>query len=96
MEILISDKAKRDLLNLYSYLAERNPAAAATIIQAIDEKFAQLSRFPFIGPERSSLSQGLRGVVVRTQLIFYTVGQDRITIVRVIDGRMDVDEELQR
>jgi plasmid stabilization system protein ParE len=29
-------------------------------------------------------------------LIFYTVDSDRIVVVRVIDARMDVDEEFQR
>jgi hypothetical protein len=29
-------------------------------------------------------------------LIFYTVDDDRIAVVRVIDGRMDVDEEFHR
>ena len=39
---------------------------------------------------------GLRSIVVRTHLIFYKIERDRMTIVRVIDGRMDVDEEFQR
>jgi len=29
-------------------------------------------------------------------LIFYVVERDRIVIVRVIDGRMDIDEEFKR
>jgi toxin ParE1/3/4 len=77
-------------------LAERNPSAAENYLRAIDKKLEELSRFPFIGRERSSLLAGLRSVLVRTHLIFYTVKQDRITIARVIDGRMDIDEELQR
>jgi plasmid stabilization system protein ParE len=42
------------------------------------------------------VTPGLRSVVVGMHLIFYIVGQDSITIVRVIDGRMDVDEEFRR
>jgi len=34
--------------------------------------------------------------VVGLYLIFYIIESDQITIVRVIDGRMDVDEELHR
>ena len=70
--------------------------AMATPIEAIDAKFGQLSRLPYIGRERTSLADGLRSVVVRMYLIFYTVEHERIFIVRVIDGRMDVDEEFQR
>jgi toxin ParE1/3/4 len=96
MKVLISEKAKKDLRQIFSYIAVRNQAAADTFIQAIDERFEQLSRFPFIGRERGALATGLRSVVVRTHLIFYTIERERISIVRVIDDRMDVDEEFQR
>jgi len=62
----------------------------------VDSNFENLARFPFIGRERSSLAPGLRCLVVGLYLIFYIIESDQITIVRVIDGRMDVDEELHR
>jgi toxin ParE1/3/4 len=96
MKVLLSDKASRDLLRIYSYIAERNPTAAEALVRRIDEKFDQLSDLPFIGRERSSLAPGLRSVVVGTHLIFYTVSSDSITVVRVIDGRVDIDEEFRR
>jgi toxin ParE1/3/4 len=96
MKIFVSEKAKRDLLQVFSYISQRNPGAADSLIQAIDEKLEQLSRFPFIGRARPALAAGLRSVVVRTHLIFYIVERERISVVRVIDGRMDVDEEFKR
>ena len=83
-------------MRIYSYMAQRNPTAAEAILQRIDEKFSQLSGLPFIGRERSSLAPGVRSAVVGNHLIFYTVGRDAITIVRVIDGRMDIDAEFRR
>jgi plasmid stabilization system protein ParE len=70
MKIFVSGKARQDLLRTFSYLAERNPIAAEALLQAIDRKFEQLCRFPFIGRERSSLGAGLRSVFVRTHLIY--------------------------
>jgi plasmid stabilization system protein ParE len=32
MKVLVSDKARRDLLLVYSYIAERNPTAAEKIL----------------------------------------------------------------
>jgi len=96
MKVLLSDKASGDLLRIYCYIAERNPAAAEALVQRIDQKFDQLSELPFIGRERSSLAPGLRSVIVGNHLIFYTVGLEAITIVRVIDGRMDIDAEFRR
>jgi toxin ParE1/3/4 len=96
MKIFISQTANADLLQIYSYLAPLNPTAAERLTHRIDRKFDELSRFPFIGRERSSLGPGLRSTVVGTHVIFYTVQSDLITIVRVIDGRRDIDEEFRR
>jgi toxin ParE1/3/4 len=96
MRILVSDKAKIDLLRIYSYLAERNSTAAEAVLLRIDEKFRQLADLPFIGRERSSLGSGIRSVVVGNHLVFYTVGEDAVMIVRVIHGRMDIDAEFRR
>jgi toxin ParE1/3/4 len=96
MNVFISERANEDLLSIYSYLWQRNPTAADAILQRIDEKFQQLSELPFIGRERSSLAPGLRSVVAGMHLIFYVVDPDSVTIVRVIDGRMDIDAEFRR
>ena len=96
MRIVISDKARSDLLRIYRHLDERSPNPANTFIQRIDTNFDNLTRFPFIGRARSTLAPGLRCLVVGLHLIFYTVDPDEITVVRVIDDRMDVDEEFHR
>ena len=96
MKIVRSDKAHRDLLKIYAYVADRNPQAADNLIRDIEAKFKNLSRFPFIGRERSSLAPGLRSILVGHSLIFYVIEHDRIVVVRLIDGRMDIDEELRR
>jgi plasmid stabilization system protein ParE len=52
MKVVVSRKADDDLMQAFFYLAERNPAAAENFMAAIDRKFGQLGRFPFIGHER--------------------------------------------
>ena len=96
MKVFISDRADADLLQIFQYLAERNPAAAESLARDIDRKFENLIHFPFIGRERSILANGLRSIVANTHIIFYTVERDRIIIVRVLDGRRDIDAEFQR
>jgi toxin ParE1/3/4 len=96
MKILISNKARRDLLQIYSHIAAHNPDAAESVLQDIQRKIENLSRFPFIGPERPNLFVGLRSLVAGTHLIFYAIDDAHVTIHRVIDGRMDVDKELLR
>jgi len=96
MIVLLSDKAKLDLFRIYRYLEVRIANAANDFIQRVDKNFENLARFPFIGRKRSSLAPGLRCLVVGLHLIFYTVESNQITVVRVIAGRMDVEEEFHR
>jgi toxin ParE1/3/4 len=96
MKIVVSDRARSDLFNIFCYLAERDSAVAESVLHAIQDKFEHLSRFPFIGRERESLAPGLRSLLVETRLIFYVVETDRVAVVRVIDGRMDVEEQFKR
>jgi toxin ParE1/3/4 len=96
MKIVVSEQADADLLQIFQYLVERNPNAADAIARDIDRKFKNLCEFPFIGRERSSLASGLRSIVAGIHVIFYTVESHRIVIVRVLDGRRDIDAEFQR
>jgi toxin ParE1/3/4 len=96
MKVLISNKAKQDLLAIYSYVSKDNPNAARGIIRRIDDRLKQLSRFPFIGRERPTLGPGVRSLIAGNHSAFYIVHAEGITVVRVIDGRMDIDEEFRR
>lgn len=96
MKVQISGKARADLARVYNYLVERNFAAAEALLAASNSKFVQPSNFPFIGRDRSELAPDLRSAVVDTVLVLYTVSSDRIIVLRVIDGRMDVHYEFHR
>lgn len=96
MNIFVSDEADTDLLQIHTYLAERNRTAAIALASEFQNKFESLGRFPFIGRDRSNLLPGIRSVAAETYVIFYRVDPDRITIVRVMDGRRDIEAEFQR
>jgi toxin ParE1/3/4 len=96
MEVVLLDKARSDLLRVHHYLEAHSPNAADAFIRRVDSNLANLARFPFIGRDRPGLIPGLRCLVVGLYLIFYKVESDQVIVVRVIDGRMDVDEEFHR
>jgi toxin ParE1/3/4 len=96
MQLVVSADADDDLLQIYRYLAERNPAAAEAVAGGINRAFDNLLRFPFIGRDRSSLRPGIRSIVAGVYVIFYRVELERITIMRVLHGRRDIDAEFQR
>jgi len=89
MKVRVSGKAKLDLLEIYSYLADRNEPAAERLMSRVNEKLERLSRFPFIGRQRPEFGPRLRSIVVADYVIFYTV-EEEITVMRVIHGRMDL------
>jgi toxin ParE1/3/4 len=96
MRVVISDKARADLLRIYQYIEERSPNAADDFVSRINTNFDNLARFPFIGRDRSQLAPGMRCLVVGLHLVFYMADAKQVTVVRVIDGRMDIDEEFYR
>ena len=96
MRVFVSARARADVLRIYSYLVERTPTAADRAVMRIERKLEQLGQFPFIGPERPSLAAGIRVALAGTHLIIYRVDAEVVIVVRIIDGRMDIDEEFRR
>jgi toxin ParE1/3/4 len=96
MKVFVSDQADADLLQIYRYLADRSPGGAESVAREIDRKFENLSHFPFIGRDRSTLHEGMRSVVAYPYVIFYRVEVERIYVARVLHGRRDIDAEFQR
>jgi toxin ParE1/3/4 len=95
MKIIFSEEADLDLLQIHTYLGARSRAAALSLASTFNKKFESLARFPFLGRERAAFASGLRSVVVENYVIFYRIERDQISIVRVLDGRRDIDAEFQ-
>jgi toxin ParE1/3/4 len=96
VQVVVSLRARSDILNIHSYLSERSPAAADRILARLSQRFDDLREFPFLGPDRSELRAALRGLLVEGYVVFYMVEVDRIIIVRVIDGRKDIEQEFSK
>ena len=94
MRVDVSLRARSDILAIHSFLAERSPPAADRILLRFSQRFDELCEFPFLGPDRSELRASLRGLLMDSYIAFYVVEVDRIVIVRVLDGRMNVKREM--
>ena len=94
MRVVVSLRARSDILAIHSYLAERSPVAADRLLVRFSHRFDELCEFPFLGPDRSELRASLRGLLMDGYIAFYIVETDRIVIVRVIDGRMNIKREM--
>ena len=94
MRVVVSLRARSDILDIHSYLSKRSHVAADRMLARFSQRFDELREFPFLGPDRSELRASLRGLLMDGYIAFYIVEPDRIVIVRVVDGRRDIEQEM--
>jgi toxin ParE1/3/4 len=84
MTVRISDRALRQIANIYAYIAADNGEAAARVAQRIIDAVHALTVHPQLG--RSGRIAGVREMVVDRFVIFYRVKREEILIVNVLHG----------
>jgi len=86
-----SQQAEQDLIDLWTYIAADNPAAADNLLDQIESVCKMLARAPLLGRARSELAAGLRSFSVGDYLIFYLPRKNGIVVVRVLSGYRNLD-----
>lgn len=80
--------AARDISEIWQFIAEDNPAAAARFREDILETIRRLVEFPHQGHKRSDLgSRPLRFQTIRDYLIAYAPDEKPLVVIAVIHGR---------
>lgn len=92
MRLRFSDEARAQIAEIYAYIAERNPRAAAGVIERIRAAAELLQEFPYIG--REGREPGTREWVVRglPYIIVYELnvsGPDELMVLAVFHGARD-------
>jgi len=90
-----SSRAENDLLEIWGHIAKDDPLAADRQLDRIDAACEMLAENPEGGPRRDDLAPGLRFYPVGNYLIFYTSGEDGITLARVLHGARDYPQEFR-
>lgn len=75
------------------YLRVAGRQTAEKIIREIGEVIALIEEHSFAGRARDELRPGLRSFPAAPHVVFYRVVEDRPQIVRVLDGRQDIEEK---
>jgi toxin ParE1/3/4 len=90
--IIWSPEALDDIDRLWDYYAEvAGGSTADRILREIAKAVAVVDDFPFAGRARDDIRAGLRSLAVTPQIVFYRLKDDRPEIVRVLDGRQDIE-----
>jgi toxin ParE1/3/4 len=96
-ELVWSNQARADLLEIYVMIGLEQPAAAERYFDRIEEKTRLLKSQPRMGVRRSDIRPSMRMLIETPYLILYRTDPDTevgpvntVEIVRVIDGRRDL------
>ncbi|MEH2612008.1 type II toxin-antitoxin system RelE/ParE family toxin [Bradyrhizobium sp. AZCC 1693] len=91
--IVWSPEALADIDHLWDYYVQAaGRGTADRILREIAKAIAVINDFPLAGRARDEIRSGLRSLATAPQIVFYRLKDDRPEIVRVLDGRQDIEE----
>jgi toxin ParE1/3/4 len=79
-----------EIWNYYERVAGRH--TAEKVLRGIVEVIATIEHHPFAGRARDELRPGFRSLAAAPHVVFYRVVDDAPEIIRVLDGRQDIDD----
>lgn len=95
--LVLAPKARADLFDIDTYIAQRNPLAAERLIERLIQAMTSLAAMPKMGRTCEDLGlPSVRRFVVEKHHIFYVLDGNGIRVVRVIHGRRDVATEVRQ
>lgn len=95
-QFVLTPSAKRDLNNIWDYLADDSIVAADRVLDALENAIAKLAKNPGLGHWREDLAdQRHRFFSVYSYLIVYRHNAKPLQIVRVLHAARDVRRILE-
>ena len=90
-ELRISPRAREDLIEIWSYIADDSVTNADAFIDRLYETIESLGRHPGSGRQREELAPGIHSFPFGRYMIFYRTVTNSIEIVRVLHGARDIE-----
>lgn len=87
---LLTERARRDILEIWEYIARDSEQHADAFIDKLMTRFLTLGENPRAGRRRDDIRAGIRGFPVGQYEILYRIGDSRIHITDVVHGRRDL------
>ena len=87
---LFSPRARNDLLDIWTYIAEDSSKTADAWVARIVETADVLASFPYLGRVRTELIGSPRSIAIESFVLFYDVHPNSIRVLRVLHGSRDI------
>src|ERR1041384_3703309 len=85
-----SPRARRELQNIWTYIAHRTLSAADRLVERIENDATRLAEMPGMGHRRNDVTQRrYRFWRVKPYMIVYRYNDSTLTVLRIIDGARD-------
>ncbi len=86
-------QADLDLDSIWNFIAADDVQAAERQVDRIGKIFQMLVENPLAGRERPELRKDLRSFPVGSYVVFYVPLPDGVEVIRVMNGRQDIDAD---
>jgi toxin ParE1/3/4 len=86
VQIRLTVQARRDLSDIWMYVARDGSDRADGVLDRIGRQFRLIAAYPLIGRVRPEIARQMRALAVERWLILYLVQQDAVVVSRVIDS----------
>ena len=93
MRLILSRRAKEDLLEIWEFIADHDEIAADRYIDHLSDRALELLHFPELGRARNEILSGLRSLLARNHLLFYKIEGEEVQILRILHGSMDLPNQ---
>jgi len=90
-ELFVSRAAEADLLEIWSYIFERNESAADRVIEEITAQFDLIAAHPHAGRRRPDVGTNYRSLPAGAYVVFYREMERRVEISPVLHGARDTE-----
>jgi toxin ParE1/3/4 len=92
-EILRTPRARLDLVEIWSFIADDNEAAADRVLDRIQRLLEMLADNPHAGRARPELSPDLRSIITGNYVLYYTASESVIVLIRARSRYMDTQSD---
>ena len=93
MRLILSRRAKEDLLEIWEFIADHDEIAADRYIDHLRDRALELLHFPELGRARNEIFSRLRSLLARNHLLFYRLERQEVQILRILHGSMDLPNQ---